>query len=39
MKKQNSFTMMYMCMRRMLISQAADYGPGAMAFCLAPVTD
>ncbi len=39
MKKMMQTTMMHMCMRRMLISQAADYGPGAMAFCLAPVTD
>ena len=39
MRKQISFTMMYMCMRRMLISQAANDGSGAMALCLAPVTE
>ncbi|SDI12329.1 hypothetical protein SAMN05421493_10858 [Pseudobutyrivibrio sp. 49] len=39
MKKLMRHTMMYMCMRRMLISQAANDGSGAMALCLAPVTE
>ena len=39
MKKMLQTTMMHMCMFRMLISQAVQFGPGAMAFCLAPVID
>ncbi len=33
-----AITMMYMCMRRMLFSQAAK-ASGAMAYCLAPVSE
>ena len=39
MKKMLQTTMMHMCMFRMLISQAANCGAGAMAFCLAPAID
>lgn len=39
MKKMMQTIMMHMCMFRMLISQAVQFGPGAMAFCLAPVID
>lgn len=39
MKKMMQTTMMRMRMFRMLISQAVKFGPGAMAFSLAPVID